>query len=80
MNILRFAICTLAFVLAPAVAWSVDLTPSQDNTIFQNSTTLSAGGQIGIFVGANAMSMLEMARVLKARLGDSARKVPSRVS
>jgi hypothetical protein len=53
MNILRFTVCTLAFVLAPAAAWSVDLTPSQDNTIFQNSTTVSAGGQIGIFVGAN---------------------------
>jgi hypothetical protein len=53
MNILRFAVCTLVFVLAPAVAWSVDLIPSQDNTIFQNSTTLSGGGEIGIFVGAN---------------------------
>jgi hypothetical protein len=54
MNILRFTVCTLAFVLAPAVAWSADLTPSQDNTIFQNSTTVSGGGEIGIFVGANA--------------------------
>src|SRR5262245_28847608 len=53
MNILRFAICTFAFALAPAIAWSVDLAPSKDNTIFQNSATLSAGGQIGIFVGAN---------------------------
>ena len=41
MNTLRFTVCTLAFVLAPAVAWSVDLIPSQDNTIFQNSTTTS---------------------------------------
>jgi hypothetical protein len=53
MNILRFTVCAVAFVVAPAVAWSVDLTPSKDNTIFQNSTTLSAGGQIGVFVGAN---------------------------
>lgn len=53
MNILRFAVWTLALVLTPAVAWSVDLTPSKDNTIFQNNATLSAGGQIGIFVGAN---------------------------
>src|SRR5262249_26677290 len=53
MNILRFTLCAVAFALAPAMAWSVDLTPSKDNTIFQNSTTLSAGGQLGIFVGAN---------------------------
>jgi hypothetical protein len=56
MNILRFTVCTLAFAFAPAVAWSVDLTSSKDNTIFQNSTTVTAGGQIGIFVGANNMS------------------------
>ena len=48
MNILRFTVCTLAFVLAPAVAWSADLTPSQDNTIFQNSTTVSGGWVAGI--------------------------------
>src|SRR6478672_1876552 len=53
MNALRILVCTLAFALAPAVAWSVDLTSSKDNTIFQNSTTLSAGGQLGVFVGAN---------------------------
>jgi hypothetical protein len=53
MNILRLAACTAAVALAPALAWSVELTPSKDNTIFQNSTSLSAGGQNGIFVGAN---------------------------
>jgi hypothetical protein len=53
MNTLRFVVCTFAIVLAPAIARSADLTPSQDNTIFQNSTTVSAGGQIGVFVGAN---------------------------
>jgi hypothetical protein len=53
MNILRFTVCTLAFAASPAVAWSADLTSSKDNTIFQNSTSLSAGGQIGVFVGAN---------------------------
>jgi hypothetical protein len=52
MNILRFTLC-VTFAFAPAVAWSIELTPSKDNTIFQNSTTLSAGGQLGIFVGAN---------------------------
>src|SRR6476620_8818879 len=53
MNILRFTVCTVAFAIATAAASAADLTPSKDNTIFQNSTTLSAGGQIGIFVGAN---------------------------
>jgi hypothetical protein len=53
MKILRFAACTFALVFTPVAAWPVELTPSKDNTIFQNSTTLSAGGQIGIFVGAN---------------------------
>jgi hypothetical protein len=53
MSLLRITVCTLLLTLTPAVAWSVDLVPSKDNSIFQNSSTVSGGGMIGIFVGAN---------------------------
>ncbi len=55
MNIFRLAACTLVFALVPAMAWSaqVVLTPAKDNTIFQDNSSNSGGGEIGIFVGAN---------------------------
>jgi hypothetical protein len=56
MNIFRFTACILAFVLAAEVAFGIDLAPSKDNTIFQNSSSLSGGGEIGIFVGANNLA------------------------
>src|SRR5690349_14343237 len=53
MKSIRFTVYALLLALTPTVAWSVDLIPSKDNSIFQNSSTLSGGGMIGIFVGAN---------------------------
>jgi len=49
----RILFCAIAIALVPTVAWSVDLTPIKDNTIFSQSSNLSAGGQTGIFVGSN---------------------------
>jgi hypothetical protein len=56
VSIFRFTVCILAFALTPGIALSVDLTPSKDNTIFQNSSSVSGGGEIGIFVGATNMA------------------------
>ena len=56
MHIFRFTVCTLAFALAPAIAWSVTLNSVKDNTIFQNSSNLSGGGELGIFVGGNNLA------------------------
>jgi hypothetical protein len=42
--------------VAPATAWAVSLAPIKDNTIFQNSSNLSAGGVNGIFVGATNLA------------------------
>ena len=41
-------------------------------------TSPAAGGERFIAVAGECMSMLDIAKVLKARLGDSARKVPTR--
>jgi hypothetical protein len=48
-------ICTLVVVMVPRFGWAdqvVNLAPTQDNTIFSESSN-SAGGEIGVFVGSN---------------------------
>lgn len=50
---IRVKSCAISLMFVPTLAWSVDLTPLKDNTIFSESSNLSAGGQLGIFVGSN---------------------------
>ena len=57
MNTSRLCIFTLLVSVAAATA-SADqavLTPTHDNTIFSESSSLSAGGQNGVFAGSNNM-------------------------
>lgn len=55
MNTLRTTICTLLLTTIASVgsADTITLNPVQDNTIFSDSSNLSAGGGIGIFAGTN---------------------------
>lgn len=54
MKRLHVVLSTLALAFLPAVtrADQINLAPTQDNTIFSESSN-SAGGEIGVFVGSN---------------------------
>ena len=52
MKTIRTVISAFVLALIPAAAWSVNVAPIQDNTIFSESSN-SGGGEIGVFVGSN---------------------------
>ncbi|HEX3599495.1 MAG TPA: DNRLRE domain-containing protein [Lacipirellulaceae bacterium] len=55
MKTTQFVISAVVLALVPTAAWSdqsISLAPTQDNTIFSESSN-SAGGEIGVFVGSN---------------------------
>jgi hypothetical protein len=53
MNTVRTVFSAIAFVLVPQLAWSLDITPAKDSSIFKDVANNSAGAGLGIFAGNN---------------------------
>ena len=56
MKFAQFVLMLVAITLVPSMAWSATttLTASKDNTIYQSSNSVSAGGAAGIYSGTNS--------------------------